>query len=114
MQNKITQLQTLAFPNQQRTKTVVLFGLFILSLFVSLYVFFVGKIVFDVVAERGANMSIRASQSAISTLEVDYYNKIKTVTLAQAPSLGLAESNDTLYAIRTDKNTDTAFLLIKN
>ena len=82
----------------------------VLVLFVSLYVYFVGKIVFDVVAERTANVSIRSSQSAISSLEVDYYNKIKTVTLADAGTIGLFESKNTLYASRVVTNADTAFV----
>ncbi len=92
----------------------MIFGFSILALSVSMYVYFVGKIVFDVVAERSADSSIRIAQSAISSLEVDYYSKIKTITLADASGLGLSESHDTLYASRIDKNADTAFLLIRN
>lgn len=110
MQTKIEQLQTLAFPNQNRIRAVVLVGLAILALFVSMYVYVVGKIVFDVVAQRGAESSIRSSQSAISSLEVDYYAKIKTVTLADAGSVGLSESRDTIYVSRADANA-TAFLV---
>ncbi len=109
MQTKIEQFQTFAFPNQDRVRTVVLAGIAVLALFVSMYVYVVGKIVFDVVAQRGAESSIRASQSAISSLEADYYVKIQSVTLADAGQVGLSESRDTLFASRSDFNA-TAFL----
>ena len=107
--NTVAKIQELALPAQSNVKRIVLFGMGILAVSVSMYVYLVGKIVFDVVAERSADSSIRTSQSAISSLEVDYYGKIKTITLADAGSLGLSESHDTLYATRT-ADANTAFL----
>jgi hypothetical protein len=114
MQNTVSKIQEFAIPKQSNIRPIVLAGISILALFVSLYVYFVGKIVFDVVAEREANMSIRASQSELSSLEVDYYNKIKTVTLAQAPALGLTESNDTLFASRADASAETVGMVLNH
>ena len=108
----MTQFQEFALPKQNNVRFIVLAGLSTLALFVSMYVFMVGKIVFDVVAQRTANTSIRSAQSAISSLEVDYYGKIKTVTLAEAGNVGLFESKDTLYASRTDASAKTVGMVL--
>lgn len=113
MQNKLTQFQSLTHPGTAHVRTIVMSGICVLSLFVSMYVYFVGKIVFDVVAQRTAESSIKASQSEISALDGEYYNKIKTVTLADASVLGLSESKDILYASRAPITT-TAFLTTGN
>lgn len=101
MKNKVTQIQDFALPKQSNAKRIVLSGLAVLALFVSMYMYFVGKIVFDVVGRRTAEASIKASQSSISSLAANYLNGIKSLDIAQANSVGLAVSHDTLYASRT-------------
>lgn len=107
MQNTVAKIQEFALPKQSNIRLVVIFGLSSLAILVSLYVYFVGKIVFDVVAERTALASVHASESQIGVLETQYYDKIKSVTLAEAPALGLSESSDVLYASRGDASSHT-------
>ena len=76
-------------------------GLCVLALSVSMYVYFVGKIVFDVVGRRTAEASIRASQSDISDNASKYFAAIKGLDIAQAETMGLAVSNDAQYATRS-------------
>lgn len=109
MQNTMTQFKEFALPKETNVKAIVLAGLAVLTIFLTLYVYFVGKIVFDVVAQRSSESSISASQSAISALDAKYYSMIQTVTLADASTIGLFESRDTVYASRVT-STDTAFL----
>ena len=101
MKNKVLQFQEFAMPRQQNVTRVVWCGLAILALSVSMYVYLVGKIVFDVVGRRTAEASIRKSQSAISGLAVNYFKELKTLDIGSAASVGLAVSHDTLYASRT-------------
>ena len=42
-------IQDFALPKEHNVKTIVLVGLSLLAVMVSMYVYFVGKIVFDVV-----------------------------------------------------------------
>lgn len=100
MKNTVSQLQSMALPKQSNVKLIVHTGIVILALAVSMYVYFVGKIVFDVVGRRTAEASINASQSSISTLAVSYLNHLKTLDIPQATTLGLMVSHDTLYASR--------------
>ncbi len=111
MKNNITKIQSLASPLQSTVQTVVVSGFCVLAVFVGLYVYFVGHIVFDVVARRNAEVAIRNSQSAISSLEVSYFDKLKTITIAQAETVGLKESQDTLYASRTSVSATTVGML---
>jgi hypothetical protein len=98
--NTITKIQELALPKERNARRIVSLGLMTLALMVSMYVYFVGKIVFDVVGRRTAEASIRSLQSSISTTSMAYFDSIKTLDLAAAESAGLYESHDTLYASR--------------
>jgi len=100
MKNKITQFQELALKTEGNVKRTVVAALCILAVLVSMYVYFVGKIVFDVVGRRTAETSIRGAQSSISSLEVAYFNQLKTLDLAAATSIGLTETHAALYASR--------------
>lgn len=111
MKNTVAQFQEFALPQQTNVKRIVWVGLSVLLCLVSLYVYFVGKIVFDVVGRRTAEASIRSSQSAISSASADYFNHLKTLTLAQAGSVGLTASKDTLYASRTVASGKTVGML---
>jgi hypothetical protein len=97
----LNQIQSYALPKQSHAKKIVSFGLCALALLVSMYVYFVGKIVFDVVARRGAESSIRMSESVVSGLEVAYFKQLQALdTSSGIASVGLLESHDTLYTSR--------------
>lgn len=110
MKNTVAQFQEFALPRQGNVKTIVLAGLAVLAVSISMYVYFVGKIVFDVVGRRTAEASIRSSQSQISQLSVKYYQQVKNLDISQASSVGLSLSHNTLYASRTD-TTETVGML---
>ena len=101
MTNTVAKFQEFALPRQQNVKRIVFVGLSILAVSVSMYVYLVGKIVFDVVGRRTAEASIRKDQSMMSELAVDYYKQVKSIDIADAASVGLVVSHDTLYASRT-------------
>ena len=103
----VAKIQEFALPKQQHVKRIVYAGLCVLALSVSMYVYFVGKIVFDVVGRRTAEASILASQSNASELATNYFNAIKGLDVAQAQSMGLAVSNNTLYATRSLASTQS-------
>jgi|GEM_PF-864154 len=104
-------IQEFALPKERNVKRIVSIGLCILALSVSMYVYFVGKIVFDVVGRRTAEASIRDSQSKTSALEVAYFNQIKSFTIDSAQSLGMSESHNTLYATRPTDAVKTVGML---
>lgn len=104
---RVEKIQEFALPKQENVKRIVYIGLSVLALSVSMYVYLVGKIVFDVVGRRTAEASIKASQSEISGLAVDYYKQVKSIDISQAGSVGLALSHDTLYASRSDTSSAT-------
>ena len=110
MKNTMNKFQAAALPSTT-IKPVVLAALAILAVLTSMYVYFVGKIVFDVVARRTAESSIEMAQSNLSQLQVAYFDKTRTLTLADAASIGLSESHDTLYASRPDASSDTVGML---
>lgn len=101
MTNTVAKIQEFALPKQSNVKRIVLVGLGVLAVSISMYVYLVGKIVFDVVGRRTAEASIKKSQSSISELAVEYYKGVKTIDISDAGSLGLVVSHDTLYASRT-------------
>jgi hypothetical protein len=111
MKNTVAQFQEFALPRQSNVKRIVFCGLAILAISVSMYIYFVGKIVFDVVGRRTAEASIRKNQSLISGLAVQYYDQVKTIDIAQAASVGLTVSHDTLYASRGPVAVKTAGLV---
>ncbi len=96
----VAKIQEFALPKQRNVKRIVYAGLCVLALAVSMYVYFVGKIVFDVVGRRTAEASIRTAQSSASGLAASYFFEIKNLDVTQAESMGLAVSNHTLYAAR--------------
>lgn len=101
MTYSISQIQSIALPKQSNIKKIVIFGLSTLALLISMYVYFVGKIVFDVVARRTAESSIRLSQSKVSGLEVAYFKQLQSLSTEEGiASVGLLESHDTLYVSR--------------
>jgi hypothetical protein len=101
-------------PKQSSIKKVVYFGLCTLALLVSLYVYFVGKIVFDVVARRGAETTLRLAQSKVSELEVSYFKQLQQVnTPSVIASVGLSESKDTLYVARTASSPVTLSMITR-
>jgi hypothetical protein len=107
----IAKIQEFALPEERNVKTIMYAGLAVLAMLVSMYVYFVGKIVFDVVGRKTAETSIRGLQSSISANSMAYLGQMKTLDLATAESIGLSESHDTLYASR-DANTGTALGMV--
>ena len=81
-------------------KNIVIVGLCMLAVIVSMYMYFVGKIVFDVVARRQAETSIKLAQSSVGNLQVAYLAQLDNLDLASAAASGLVESKDTMYATR--------------
>ena len=100
MTHTIAQIQSYALPKQSNVRRIVSVGFCILALLVSMYVYFVGKIVFDVVARRTAESSIRLAQSSVGGLEVAYFKQLQTLDTSGIESIGLSESHDTLYTSR--------------
>ena len=105
-------IQAAALPTGN-VKTVVLAGLAVLAVLTSMYVYFVGKIVFDVVARRAAESTVAKTQSSVGALQVAYFNQTRTLTMADAASVGLAESHDTLYAMRASDISKTVGFLTR-
>ena len=85
--------------------------LVLLALMVSMYVYFVGKIVFDVVGRTNAESSIRSLQSSIGASSVAYFQAMGSLDLAMATSEGFDQSTDTLYASRPS-DTDAALGMV--
>lgn len=98
-------IQSIVTPKQSTLRTMILLASSTLVLFSALYVFFVGKIVFDIVGRRVAEAEMQTTSSAVSTLEATYYNQLKSLDLARAETDGLTESHDTLYASRAVAST---------
>ena len=105
MKNTFTRAGAMVLPQESNIKPLVLGGLAILGLLVAAYVYFVGKIVFDVIARREAEKTIHFTQSSVSQLQVAYFNQSRGLTMADAVEVGLAESHRTLYANRTTTST---------
>lgn len=89
----------------QYTKQIVIAGLCLLAIIAGTYMYFVGKIVFDVVARRQAEASIKLAQSSVGELQVQYLAQLNNLDLASASANGLSESKDTLYATRDSSPT---------
>lgn len=100
MKNTLTTMQALATPQQSTVRTLVLGGFATLAVLMALYVYFVGTIVFDVIARREAESGIKLAQSSLSTMQVEYYNASRSLTLENAAELGLRESKTTAYVVR--------------
>lgn len=105
MKTAVATFESFALPRQSHVKQIVYVGLSILALSVSCYVYFVGKIVFDVVARRSAEVAIRKEEGAINTLESSYLQQLRSLDLAEAGTLGLTESHSILYAHRDTTGT---------
>ncbi len=101
MTNTIAHIKELGISTESDVRRVVSVGLCVLALLVSMYVYFVGKIVFDVVGRKTAEASIKTLQSHESELAAQYFSESKNLTIADAASVGLAIAPDTLYASRT-------------
>jgi len=105
MKNAVAKFEAVALPTEPRAKQIVMIGLAVLAVSVSMYVYFVGKIVFDVVGRRAAESSIKKEISAVSSLESAYLKEMQNLDLADAGRLGLTEAKGALYASRTPATT---------
>ena len=99
MKNTITNIIAIS-KEEQYTKNIVIVGIFLLSIMAGMYMYFVGKIVFDVVARRQTESEIKLVQSSVGKLQVAYLNQLSSVDIANANLNGLSESKDVLYASR--------------
>jgi hypothetical protein len=109
MKNTITNIIKIS-QEEQYIKNIVIAGIFILSTFVGMYMYFVGKIVFDVVARRQAETEIKLAQSSVGKLQVAYLNQLNSVDIASASQIGLYESKDVLYASRISQSPTVGML----
>ena len=108
----MTKINTLAMPKEQYVQKIVLTGFAVLAVMVGMYMYFVGKIVFDVMARRNAESQIKLAQSAVGQLQVAYLGQLHNVDIESAAASGLFESHDTLYAVRdTDTSANTVGML---
>ncbi len=108
MTTAIMKFQNMALPKRENTKKVVFSGVLILSVLVGTYVYFVGKIVFDVVGRRQAEATIRSTQSKVGMLESKYLATLQSLDINSLASVGLSESHDTLYASRAVSETQAS------
>jgi len=106
----MTKINMMAIPKEQHTKNIVIVGICLLSVFLSMYMYFVGKIVFDVVARRQAESQIKLAQSTVGKLQVAYLGQLSSVDIASASVSGLSESKDTLYASRVSSSPTVGML----
>ncbi len=110
MKNTVHTIQELALPKQSHARFIVLGGLSLLGLFAAGYVYFVGKIVFDVVGRRTAEASSERLASSISSLQVRYFSEIRSLDIAEAAAHGLYESQHAIYAVRPGASARTVGL----
>lgn len=106
MTTTIAKFQNIAFPKRENTRKVVISGIFVLAALIGVYVYFVGKIVFDVVGRRQAESSIKSTQSRVGILESKYLAQLQSIDTHSLAALGLSESRDTLYAARTTSTAE--------
>lgn len=112
MNTTLSKMQAVALPSTN-VKPVVLAGLAVLAVLTSMYVYFVGKIVFDVVARRAAESTVAKAQSSVGALQVAYFNQTRTLNMDDAASVGLSESHNTLYAMRATGTARTVGMLVR-
>jgi hypothetical protein len=67
----------------------------------SLYVFFVGKTVINIIGRKTAESEMRALSSSVSNMEIDYMTLAKNIDLDMAQTLGFKEPKDVYFASRT-------------
>ena len=74
-------------------------GLLGLSVAMSLiYIFFIGKIVFNIVDRKNIETEMRDISSSVSSLQVEYFNLNNKIDLAYAKSIGFSESSSVVFA----------------
>lgn len=95
-------------PKFERRTFLVLVSL--LSLFLSVYGFFLGKTVVAVVERRVAQLAIEDISTKMSILESEYLALSRDVNMNTAISLGFVESKQTAYVVRGVNGT--AFALV--
>jgi hypothetical protein len=100
MKNTLTTMQALATPQQSTVRTLVLGGFATLAVLMALYVYFIGNIVFDVIARREAESAIKLAQSSLGTMQIEYFNESRLLTLESAREAGLYEAKNTAYVVR--------------
>ena len=84
--------------NHQRVFFFSLILLVILSF--SLYMFFLGRTIFDLVDRKNTESEIRLASSRISNLELEVLDYNNKVTLQRAHDLGFVNNNDPKFVSR--------------
>ena len=73
-----------------------------------LYVYFLGSVIFDVVARKNAESMVRTAQANVGALELEYFEASKTLTIERARELGFVEDTATVFASRTVRTASAA------
>ena len=97
---KKIKLNTAASNNHDLERKLVLIASGAIFVTLSLYVFFVGRTVFNIVERKTAESQMRFLSSNINTLQVEYMSLTKNIDLTFANSLGFKESDNTFFAHR--------------
>ncbi len=89
------------FNNPVLNKRKIFFGLlFLVVLSFSLYMFFLGRTIFDLVDRKNAEDEIKLVMSNISELELEVLDYNNKVTLESAYNLGFVPNNDPKFVSR--------------
>jgi hypothetical protein len=97
--NKI-KLNTAVVDNNDLGKKMFLAASGALMITLSLYVFFVGKTIVNIIHRKAAESEVRSLSAQVSNLEIQYISLAKNIDLDMAKTLGFSESKDTYFAAR--------------
>ncbi len=75
----------------------------------ALYMYFIGHVVFAVLAERHYAKDISSNLGNVATLEAQYLAKTESLSLSLASTVGLTEPKDIAYASRVAAASGFAF-----
>lgn len=90
-----------------RRISLVLCGFVVLLLF--FYMYFVGNIVFNIVARKTVETSAHLVSSEIADLEVAYLSLTNTIDMSRATALGFSESKNIYYAKRIESSKNLSW-----
>ncbi|MBX4215663.1 hypothetical protein KW797_01815 [Candidatus Parcubacteria bacterium] len=99
MTERIIQLNR-EFLGNNGSRTVFLALMFGMTLVFLCYSYFMGSIIFAVVARKDAEVKARELRSAVGILEVEYLKLSSGITLERAHSLGFKEATAQVFAAR--------------
>lgn len=105
MNNTILKINALVNPKDYIIERFVILGVCLLAVLIGTYMYFVGRIVFDVVARKQDESQIRLAQSVVGGLQVTYLSELNNIDISNVKTSGLSESVDTEYAVRDTSPT---------